>query len=416
VIYCDEKRRMIHIYQKRKLAYIGVDVHKEQHTAIAIDCWNNVLGEVTFENRPGKFDKFICEIKRICGDLMPVYGLEDTHGFGRNLAVYLIGHKFTVKHVNPALGNAVRLSAPTYAKNDGYDAYCVARVLRDMIDKLPDSQEQDIFWTIRQLIKRRDALVKGISTLQNQLHGQLMYPYPSYTKFFCDVDGKTAMYFWEKYPSPECLKDIRPEELGEELKKASRNALSIKKAYEILLLVEADGNTKRQFQSERDFIVRSIVKEIRYKKNELTEVDAELLKLAPETGYRLETMPGIDLNTACHFISEIGDINRFPNSDKLAQFAGLAPVAFTSAGKGRQQRSRQGNRALNALFYMLAMQLVQVSASGKPRHPVFHEYFNQKINEGISKPQALLCVQRRAIRIIFGMMRTKTEYRPYERS
>ncbi|GAE90983.1 mobile element protein [Acetivibrio straminisolvens JCM 21531] len=31
-------------------------------------------------------------------------------------------------------------------------------------------------------------------------------------------------------------------------------------------------------------------------------------------------MPGIDLVTEAQIISEIGDINRFPDSDKLARF------------------------------------------------------------------------------------------------
>jgi len=58
---------------------------------------------------------------------------------------------------------------------------------------------------------------------------------------------------------------------------------------------------------------------------------------------------------------------------------------------------------------------VAVSASGKPRHPVFREYFEQKVKEGKNKPQALVCVARRLVRIIYGMMKTRTEYRPLRR-
>jgi len=71
---------------------------------------------------------------------------------------------------------------------------------------------------------------------------------------------------------------------------------------------------------------------------------------------------------------------------------------------------------LNAIFYFLAIQMVAISSSGKPRHPVFREYFEQKVKEGKAKPQALICIARRLVRIIYGMMKTKTEYRPYEKS
>ncbi|EGO65275.1 IS110 family transposase, partial [Acetonema longum] len=286
--------------------------------------------------------------------------------------------------------------------------------LRDMIDKLPDANHQDIFWTIRQLVKRRDALVKGTTMLQNQLHGQLMYHYPSYRKFFCLVNSKTALYFWETYPSPKHLQAVTAETLADGLRSVSRNACSMEKAQTILDLVAADGDTHREFQPERDFIVKSIIHELRYKQQAIEGIDGELKNLLPLTDYKLDTMPGINLNTASHIISEIGDINRFPTSDKLARFAGIAPVLFSSAGKGKEQRSRQGNRVLHGIFYFLAVQLVQVSKGGKPRHPVFHTYFLRRIREGKTKPQALVCIMRRAVRIIYGMMKTKSEYRPYE--
>lgn len=391
-------------------------MHKEAHVAVIIDGWTNIIGKVTCENRPAKFDGFLQEVRKIAAGVPVVFGLEDTRGYGRSLAMYLTGHKLTVKQVNPAYTSAFRLSAPMTFKDDDQDAFCVARVLRDMLDKLPDAGQADVFWTIRQLVNRRDALVKSGVMLQNQLHGQLYPNYPSYKKFFCDIDAKTALWFWENYPSPACLREVTPEQLGEELRKVSHNACSTRKAQDILSLVDADGNTTRDFQRERDYIIKTIVQELRNKKEQISGIDGELEKLIPLTGYKLHTMPGIDLNMASRIISEVGDIERFPNSDKLAKFSGLSPVWFTSAGKGYEQRSKQGNRDLRSTFYLLALQLLQVSPSGKPRHPVFHEYFHRKVKEGKTRPQAMVSVMRRVLRIVYGMMRTKTEYRPFEPS
>lgn len=371
------------------------------------------LGEITFENRPGRFEKFVYDLKKISKELTLVFGLEDTRGYGRNLAMYLKGHKFVVKHVNPAYTSAIRLSSPTVFKDDSYDAYCVARILRDMIDKLPDANHQDIFWTIRQLVNRRDSLSKGLSTLQNQLHAQLTQNYPSYRKFFTLVDCRTALYFWETYPSPMYLKDITPEELGTELRSIGGNACSTRKANTILSYIDTDGEVNRGYQRERDFIVQSIVREIRYKQHELEVIDGELQKIMPYTGYKLESMPGINLNTASHIVSEIGDINRFPSADKLARFAGIAPVLFSSAGKGKPQRSGQGNRVLNSILYFLAVQLISARGN-KPRNPAFYAYFHRKVQEGKKKSQALVCIQRRLINILYGMMKHKREYIPPE--
>lgn len=405
----------IRIYKKRNTCFIGIDMHKDMHCAVIIDCWMDKMGEISFENRPSKFPEFIENVRRICGTKEIVFGLEDTRGFGRNLSAYLVGRKFDVKHVNPAYTSAVRLANPIVHKDDSYDAYCVARVLRDMVDSLPDAKHEDIYWTIRQMVKRRDLLVKNNVMNKNTLHNQIMYSYPSYKKFFSEIDGKSALYFWENYPSPIHIKNTTPEKVYEALK-AINQSLKMERILQIHALIDSDGDTLKDFQEERDFIVKSLVKSVKNNLEQIKEIDVELERIIPLAGYKLRTIPGIDLTTEAHIISEIGDINRFPDSDKLAQFMGLAPVKFSSAGKGKDERCRNGNRALNAIFHFLAIQMVAVSKGGTPRHPVFREYFEQKVMEGKNKPQALVCVARRLVRIIYGMMKTKTEYRPFEKA
>lgn len=56
---------------------------------------------------------------------------------------------------------------------------------------------------------------------------------------------------------------------------------------------------------------------------------------------------------------------RFPNANKLARYAGIAPVHFSSGGKGKDHKSKQGNRTLHALFYQLAIQQIQVAKESK---------------------------------------------------
>jgi hypothetical protein len=112
-------------------------------------------------------------------------------------------------------------------------------------------------------------------------------------------------------------------------------------------------------------------------------------------------------------IAEIGDIRRFPNADKLARYAGVAPIKFSSAGKGKEERSRQGNRQLHGLFYFLAVSMVTVPKSGIPNQPIFYAYFQRKISEGKTKSQALVCIMRRLVNIVYGMMKNKMEYRPF---
>ena len=74
------------------------------------------------------------------------------------LAVWLLEKSCAVKDVNMALSYAQRKSAPMYQKNDSYDAEAVALILINMLDKLPDAVPDDTYWTLSQLVNRRDNI------------------------------------------------------------------------------------------------------------------------------------------------------------------------------------------------------------------------------------------------------------------
>lgn len=400
------------MHNRQNYLYVGVDLHKEHHTAVIINCWQEKLGEIQFENKPSAFSEFLLEVETyVSNGLSVVFGLEDVGGYGRALAKYLVDHEQVVKEVNPALSFLERKSQVMIQKNDSWDAECVARILVNKFNQLPDAKPNDLFWSIQQLVSRRNALVKAQSALKNQLHIQLNHHYPSYKKFFSELDGKTALAFWQQYPSPSCLEGANIKQLTAFLLAVSNNTCSVKKASDILKLVKEDGQTMKEYQEMRNFLVRSIVREIEFKKKEMKYIERELKQLVNLLDYQLETMPGIELVTASALIAEIGDVRRFPNANKLARFAGIAPVYFGSGGKGKTHKSKQGNRALHALFYNLAVQQVQVAKGSKmPRNPVFHAYYQKKLKEGKTKGQALVCIMRRLVNIVYGMMKYKTAY------
>ena len=398
------------MHKKQNYIYVGLDLHKDTHTAVIIDCWDEKIDSITIENKPSDFTRLMNKVNKIEGKLTPVYGLEDVNGYGRSLAVFLIERGMIVKEVNSALSFMERMSYPTTKKSDDWDANCIASVLLRKLDTLPDANPQDLYWTIKMMVNRRDSIVKSVTTLTNQLHENLNYNYPSYKKFFSDVNGKTALAFYEKYPSPKHLQGVTDEELAEFLRKPSHNSCSTRKAKEILDIVESDGDTTREYQESRDFIIQSIVRDIAFKSEEIKKVEIEMRKLLKLLDLKLETIPGVDTVTAIALVAHIGDIKRFRNADKLAKFSGIAPVNFSSAGKGKDKKSKQGNRELYGVFYFLAVQQVQVSKKGTSRNPVLLEYYKRKIAEGKTKIQALVCVMRRLNNIIYGMMKNKTEY------
>jgi len=398
---------------RQKCIFIGVDTHKFTHTAVIVNCWGDKLGAITFENKPSAFMSLLEEVKKHTKrGFKAVYGLEDCGGVGRALAVFLLQNEKTVKEVLPSLANIERKGLPIYHKDDHFDALCIARVMLNRLNDLRDASPNDLYWTINQLCMRRESLVKTSSILKRQLHVHISIHYPSYSKFFSEIDGKTAMAFWEKYPSKASLKNATLEELFELLSTQSHNFFPIAKAGEILEMVESDGTLEvPEFQHLRDFIVTGIVKEIKYIEEEIASVDAKLKTIVDGLDFKLKSMNGIDTVIAANLIGEIGDIRRFPTPDKLAKYSGVSPITYSSAQKERQYKSRQGNRRLYGLFHLVAIQQIMTDRNtNKPRNPVFYEYYKKKISEGKTSGQAVVCIARRLVNIVWGMMMNKTEY------
>jgi transposase len=201
------------------------------------------------------------------------------------------------------------------------------------------------------------------------------------------------------------------ESLASFLRALSNNALSTKKAAQIKALVQADGSTLRDFQDKRDFIVRSLVRDIRCSEHNLARLEAELKELMDSLGFQLETMTGIDLVTSEELVAEIGDIHRFAHSDKLARFAGIAPIKVGSGNKSRNYKSKQGNRELHGIMKALAIRQLAVTRTKKePRNSYFLHYYEQKLAAGKTKQQAIVCMMRKLVNIIYFLMKTKAAY------
>ena len=101
--------------KKTDYLYIGMDVHKETHTAVLMTYMEERVGEIEIQNNLKGFQRLTtyvekCQKKLLNEKLTPLYGLEDVTHFGRNLAIYLLEKEHIVKEVNSALSYMERMS------------------------------------------------------------------------------------------------------------------------------------------------------------------------------------------------------------------------------------------------------------------------------------------------------------------
>ena len=285
-------------------------------------------------------------------------------------------------------------------------------MLINEFDKLPNASPQDKYWTLSTLVTRRNGIVKGNVGVKNSLHGLLAENYPHYKTFFSDLTRNSALAFYEQYPAPHYLDNVTVETLGEFLHSASKGRLSDTKASLILQTVNRDKVQPTEYQSTRDFNIRSLIRQIKSNLSELNAIDEEIEKMLEHFDYPLTSIKGIDTLTCAKLISEIGDINRFKNAKALAKYAGVSPVSFSSGMSKLEMANERGNRKLNEIFYRIALTSVMPIGSNKALiNPIFYDYYMKKISEGKLKNQALKCVARRLVNIVYSVMKHK---RPYE--
>jgi len=397
--------------RKDEYIYIGMDIHKETHTAVLMDYMEKRIGEIEIKNNISGFKRLHAYVEKLRKGLVPMYGLEDVTHYGRNLTIYLLENECIVKEVNSALSYMERMSYATTRKNDTWDSQCICSVLIRRQEILPEAKPLDYYWTMRYLVNRRSALIKATTKLVQQFHDQIQNVYPSYKGFFHEIECPTALAFYEEYPSPNHLKRVTNEELAEFLRVPSHNTCSTKRANEILEMVEKDSIREREYQYARNGALQSIVRTIRFNNEEMKRIEKIEAKMLKELNYQLETMPGISTVTASALVAQIGDINRYKSADKLTSFAGVAPIYQGSAGKGKNYQNKNlGNRELYSVLYFLAIQQIYIDKKGKARNPEMRAYFDYKISKGKTKIQALICIMRKLIRIIYAMMKYETVY------
>jgi transposase len=349
--------------------FVGIDVHKDTHTAVGLNPFGEKVFEMTIGNEAEDFISFIekTKVEASSAGLIPSFGLEDVHSWGERLSSFLVEEGLPVVAVAPILVDHRRSKMTHPEKSDSLDAHGVAEVMIQRIDGLPLyklTEEAKKAKQIRELSLEREWLVKERSRLKNQLHILLQRIHNSgYRAKFKDPFSQKALRYWVR-SAPKDTEAI----LEQRMKRAVRRLFDLRE--------------------------------------EIQEIEDELETMMKNNEQTITTASGCGTVIAAELIGEIGDVNRFHSPGALAKYDGCAPREHSSGKTIKWRKTRSGNRRLNRAFHRMA--LSQISRSG---NDAARAYFKRKISEGKTKAQALVCLRRQLVNIIWVMLKHKTEYR-----
>jgi len=146
-------------------------------------------------------------------------------------------------------------------------------------------------------------------------------------------------------------------------------------------------------------LARELVSTIRALNRAIGELDQELEQRTTEVAPALLELPGCAAVTAAKLLAEIGPIERFRSDAQLARHSGVAPLEASSGRTQRHRLDRGGNRQLNTALYRIAITQARYHAPAR-------DYLERKRAEGKSRREALRCLKRLLIRVVFNTLKT----------
>jgi transposase len=118
----------------------------------------------------------------------------------------------------------------------------------------------------------------------------------------------------------------------------------------------------------------------------------------------LQSVPGIGVTLAAVIASEIDDIARFPNAEKLCSYAGVVPTTRSDGGKVMH----------GSLLYFcnkwLRWALIEASWVAIGCSPYFGTLYKQHRARGKKANTAILIVARRMCRIVWQLLHEKRDF------
>ena len=149
----------------------------------------------------------------------------------------------------------------------------------------------------------------------------------------------------------------------------------------------------------------STVKQLR---GTLLKVDRELRQIAKNEQYAdtiryLTSIPGIGLITAITLISELEDISRFSNLDKLCSYVGLVPTTNTSSDKERVGGiTPRSNKPLRSILIESAWVSIRNDTSMALTY--------SKLCKRMKPNKAIIRIAKKMLARVMYVLKNKTEY------
>jgi transposase len=339
-----------------QMIVIGADIHKRNHTLVAVRAGSGELvDELEIEATPAGHRQALDWAQEL--GVERVWALEDCRHVSRRLEEALLADGERVVRVAPRFTGLGRREERRPGKSDAIDALAVARaVVREGPERFPTAFLDERAMEIRLLVDHRRNLVAERTRAQNRLRWHLLDLCP-------ELEAKL--------PGGALDREVRLRAIRERL---------------------------AGLETTRARLARELLERIAEITREARRLEAEIAGLVGAHRPALLAEPGCGPLSAATLIGHTAGAKRFASDAQFARMAGVAPIPASSGKSHRHRLHRGGNRQLNHALHVIAITRSRID-------PDTRAYLAKKRAEGKSHREAMRCLKRHLARRFYRLLR-----------
>ena len=386
--------------------WAGVDAGKTHHHCVVIDTDGRRLLSRRVANDEPELLTLIGDVLELGGSDPVTWATDLADGGAALLIGLLTNHEQDLLYIP---GRVVNKAAGSYrgaGKTDAKDAAIIADQARMRRDLHPMRVNDELVIELKLLTGRRTDLVHDRTRAVSRLRELLTSIFPALERVL-EVTDTGPLVLLTGYQTPASLRRIGQSRLEAWLK--HRHVRGAAQLAQAATEAAARQHTSLPGETLTAQMIETLAREVIALNEKVKEVEKliESRFRRHESAEVIASMPGIGTILGAEFLAVTGgDMTTFGTPDKLAGFAGLAPVPRDSGRvHGNLHRPERYHRGLQRVFYTSALISIQ-------RNPESRIFYDRKRREGKQHSQAVLALARRRVNVLWALLRDRRCYDP----
>ncbi|QYF94839.1 IS110 family transposase [Massilia sp. PAMC28688] len=382
---------------------VAIDVGSRVHRVAVGDADGDILDQFDVHHTARGMDTFFDRIEVLSHGPVAV-AMEGYNGWARPLDQRILARGWQLFNVNNLKLARYKEIFPAPAKSDNIDSLRilelfrarqslhVARDVLQLVVAAPPENDK-----LKQFTRRRRQLVNDKIRIIARMSGTLQALCPGLLALTGAVDNVWFLSLLTARTDMRKLPGLRLTTL--------RGLPGVGKKYAALIKTwQQEARLADDVQWVGPMLYSDAMRLLALRR-EIKELERQIAAISVESelARRIESIPGFGLVCGAELAGEIGALGRFESEAGLAVYIGMAPLTNSSGTYQGSKRPRQVNR--HAKFAMMTAAARHVKLV-----PESLRYYTRKRAEGKGHNQAVRCVGRQLVRIIWSMVNRGRDY------